>query len=164
MTLLHCMPNRSVNISVRMSAAEAEALSRADVPGASTPSEKIRALVNDLDARDLARTDFAAAAGQVERMLLPAHAALRSAMGAGVKSDVFAVLFERLPDLVARLALAPQRLDDGDDAPTIERDAVSDVTALIDELLHIARATRPRALDPETLRSALHVEEDKNAG
>lgn len=163
MTMLH-MPNRSVNVSVRMSAAEAEALAAADIPGAATPSEKLRALVDDLAERERARTDFAAAAEAVERMFAPARSALRAATGPGAKSDVFAVLFERLPDTVARLAIATRRLEEGEGADTVERDAVSDIAALVDELTHVARAADPRALDATALRRALRIGEDENDG
>lgn len=155
------MPNRSVNVSVRMSAEEAAALAAADIPGAATPSEKLRALVDDLAERERARTDFAAAAAHVEAMLAPARNALRAAMGPGARSDALTVVFERLPDTVARLAIAPMRLEAGEGPDVVERDAVGDLAAMLDELVHTARADAPRALDADALRRALHVDAEK---
>lgn len=149
------MPTRSVNVSVRMSADEASLLAEAHVPGATTPSEKLRALVHDLARQERARSDFAAAAAEVEALLAPARRRLREAMGGGRASDVFPVLFERLPEIVARLAMAKARLDQGETAEAVEADAVSDAAALFAELIHVAQAEAPRALDPGALRRAL---------
>ena len=154
------MPNRSVNISVRMSSDEADALSAAAIPGATTPSEKIRALVNELGRREEARGDFAAAAREIEEMLAPSRQAVRGALGAARTSDVLAVLFERLPDAAARLVTAKQRIDEGETADRVERDAVSDIAAIVNEWKHIARAAEPRVLDANGLRQALEGEDN----
>ena len=153
------MPNRSVNISVRMSSDQADALSAAQIADATTPSEKICALVDELERRETARGDFAAAAQEIEEMLAPSRRAVRSALGAGRTSDVLAVLFERLPDITARLVTAKRRLEDGESVDRVEHDAISDITAVLAEWQHISTADEPRALDPGGLARALGVKE-----
>lgn len=149
------MPNRSINVSVRMSDDEAAALAAAEIPGATTPSEKLRALIADLARRQAARGSYASMADEVEALLAPARRALRECSSGLRSSDVLTTAFERLPELVARLAVAGERLGNGDAAEEIEADLAADVAALAAEIVHVDEMDTPRALDPERLHRAL---------
>src|SRR5690606_35756057 len=75
-----------------------------EVPGASTPSDKLRAVIADARLRQEGRRDFASALAMVEDMLAPARRQFREAEHHHrISSDLLAVVFDRLPEVMASL-------------------------------------------------------------
>ncbi|HEY0721101.1 MAG TPA: hypothetical protein VGE50_07600, partial [Gammaproteobacteria bacterium] len=98
---------KSVPISVRISQDEAETLARMRIPGATTPSEKLRALIGEAHRRAQGPADYSDAVAQVQQWLAPLFSAVQQAEAEQDQhSDVLAMLREWLPDFLAYARLA----------------------------------------------------------
>jgi hypothetical protein len=98
---------KSVPISVRLSPDDAEFLAGLDVEGASTPSDKLRALIVEAKQRRHGTEDYFSALKLAEDLLAPTLRALRTSEHAqGVHSELVSRFAEWLPECVAFLIAA----------------------------------------------------------
>ncbi|KFN50039.1 hypothetical protein [Arenimonas composti] len=153
------MAGKSIPLSVRVSDDDAAFLAALRIPGASTPSEKIRALI----AR--ARAD-AGDAGGYESLLAglrdrlePTAAELRQREAAGrMRSDLVADSLHWLPDLAAFLMAgpAPAPRKGGDEAlKAFEAGLADRVFRYIEAVLRLGVTRRAPCYDPDIVAEGM---------
>lgn len=148
---------RSVTLSVRVSDDDAAFLAGFEVPGAHTPSEKLRAILTSARLRQEGTRDFDGCARVMEEMLRPGVQKLRSAQReAGVRSHFLMKLYERVPELVADLVASVPEPDGAPEALRRFEAAVAEqVFAVIEEILDMGLTSRSRTYDPDLIRQKL---------
>lgn len=141
---------KSVPLSVRLSDEEAAFLSAYEAPGAVTPSEKMRAILDDARSRQMGVRDYAGCAAMMEDLLRPSLTRIRRAQRtADTRSDLVLRLFEKLPELLAELVVATP--DDEADAERLikfEAELADQVFTLIEEIIDMGLTSRSRTYDP----------------
>ena len=96
------MPDKSVALSARLPAEDADFLNHWIVEGAATPSEKLRKVVRETRGRVIAANDYRGALRMANDLLGPATEYIReSEITIGQHSELLARLGEWLPELLA---------------------------------------------------------------
>lgn len=145
---------KSIPISVRISQDEAESLARLRIPGATTPSEKLRALITEAHRREQGPADYAEAMAQVQQWLAPLFSAVQQAETEQAQhSDILAILREWLPDFlaVARLAGKVEATLTADELHALERTIADRLFRLMERLFQLALISRCHCYDPELI-------------
>lgn len=148
---------KSIPLSVRISDADAAFLAMYQAEGATTPSEKLRAILAAARRRHDGARDFDGCSSVVEDMLRPAIHRVRNAQrDAGLRSDLVFKIYDRMPELVAELvAAAPEDAQDGPALRKFERALADQVFALMEEILDMGLTSRSRTFDPELIKEKL---------
>lgn len=98
---------KSVNMSVRLSPDDAEFLAGLEIDNASTPSDKLRALIVEAKERRQGTEDYAGALQLAQGLLAPTLRTLRTSEHAeGVHSELVSRFAEWLPECLAFLIAA----------------------------------------------------------
>jgi hypothetical protein len=141
---------KSVPLSVRLNDEEAAFLSAYEAPGAVTPSEKMRAILDEARSRQMGITDYAGCAAMMEDLLRPSLSRVRRAQRqADMRSDLVLRLFEKLPELLAELVVATPSDDAGVEQLTkFEAELADQAFALIEEIIDMGLTSRSRTYDP----------------
>lgn len=151
---------KSVPISVRISQEEAETLARMRIPGATTPSEKLRALIGEAHRREQGPADYSDAMVQVQQWLAPLFSAVQQAeVQQEQHSDVLAVLREWLPDFLAYVRLAGHGAISltRDELRTLERGIADRLFRLMERLFQLALISRCHCYDPELITKRMEL-------
>lgn len=150
---------KSVPISVRVSQDEAEYLARLHIPGATTPSEKLRALIAEAHHRQQRPGNYAESASQAQQWLAPL---LETIQGAETRheqhSDIVALLREWLPDFLAHIRLAGIRDNRElgmEEMHALEKGIAERIIRLMDRVLHLALISRCHCYDPELINKRM---------
>jgi hypothetical protein len=102
------MPSKSITISARISHEDAEFLSRLEINGAATPSDKLRALIAEARKRKEQPRDYGGCLAMVQEWVAPVVTQVRQAeLEEKVHSELLTRTFEWLPEMVAYLLAAP---------------------------------------------------------
>lgn len=146
---------KSVPISVRVSQDEAETLARLNIPGATTPSEKLRHLIGEVHHKSKGPSDYPESIFQTQQWLAPLLEAIQSAeTRLDMHSDIVLLLHEWLPDFLARTRLAgiPENNSLSPEALQKLESIVADrLFRLMERTLQLALISRCRCYDPELL-------------
>lgn len=147
------MVEKSVPLSVRMSANDMTMLSSLSLPGAITPSEKLRKLVRDAYKRDSARKEFDAALELSEELVNPTTHNVRVAEAREhLHSEFLLQLLNWLPDV---MALAIARSGKGplepEDLLEMEKDLADRVFTLMIAVLNMAITADQHSYEPKAL-------------
>ncbi|HEY0634949.1 MAG TPA: hypothetical protein VGE00_06170 [Gammaproteobacteria bacterium] len=150
---------KSVPISVRISQEEAETLARLRIPGATTPSEKLRALITEAHHREQGPADYSDAIAQVQQWLAPLFQTVQLAESQGQHSDILAVLREWLPDFLAyaRLAGHGDAALTREELRTLERGIADRLFRLMERLFQLALISRCHCYDPELITKRMEL-------
>jgi len=147
------MANRSVPISVRFSADEAEFLARLEIPGATTPSEKLRAVLEAARRRNEGPADYTGARSEANELLSPVFLELHQAeLAQGKHSSLLALIAEWLPETLALLrsrGLERRPLAQTGVLEDLERGLADRLFRLVEGALHLAVTERCNCYDPE---------------
>ncbi len=124
-------------LSVRVSDEDAVFLANLEIGDAVTPSEKLRALLQGARRQQAGMHDAAEGGLILRDMAMPAWRAVRRIEAqAGRKSDLILKLYERVPDLMARLIAGP-----GDDEPerlaVFEADLLEQICLLLKDFISL---------------------------
>jgi hypothetical protein len=96
------MSNKSIPLSVRLPPEDATFLADLNVPGAITPSDKLRALVQEAKRRRAGETTYADALDYFEELIAnPLHTLREVEAAEGVHSDLVAQVLAWLPEAMA---------------------------------------------------------------
>lgn len=147
------MTQKMVPLSVRVTPADAEFIAGLQIDGATTPSDKLRAIIAEERQRREGSEDYALAVALIRDLMQPALRRLRAAEGdANVHSELVARLGEWLPDICGYLvAEAPAPADDDGDLRAFEAGLADRVFSLVDSVLRLAVTRRCRGYDPELI-------------
>lgn len=150
------MPRR-IPLSVRITDADAAFLAQYKAEGATTPSEKLRALLANARRDAEGATDYASRVEQVSRRFQPAHReVINRQRDCRMRSDFLGKLYERLPELVANLQQGPAQTDDpASDLETLEADVAEQTFALIEEILDLGLTKQGRTYDGQLVQKRL---------
>lgn len=152
---------KTVPISVRISQDEAETLARLRITGATTPSEKLRALITEAHRREQGPADYPDSMTQVQQWLAPLFSSVQLAEGNQEQhSDILAILREWLPDFLAYARLAGSRTAAGlsfDDLRTLERGLADRLFRMMERLFQLALISRCHCYDPELITKRMEL-------
>ena len=144
-------PAKSVPLSVRVSPEDADFIAGMEIPGAETPSEKVRALLADARKREQGFTDYSSCLGMVQEMLAPTLQHLREAEHRErVHSELVLELAQWMPEAMAFL-LTDLVQADGDRATlqAFEEGVAERLFRLIENVIRMNVTTECRGYDPE---------------
>lgn len=152
------MSGKTVSLSVRVNDEDAEFLARLKIGDATTPSEKMRALLASERRLRAGPRDAGEASEMLEDLMRPAKRRWRQDEdAAGLHSEVLQRVYDRLPELAALALAGPEAPGDAGDAEAALADfegRVLDQTfALVEDLMQIVLLREPRALNREMLKS-----------
>ena len=153
------MSSKTVPLSVRVSDDDAAFLARMQIGGATTPSEKLRALLAAERRRREGAEDPAEAVEMFADMLRPAHRRVRGlAEEAETTSEAVAKLYERLPELVGVAYSGPRRAK-GEAADFVlkrfEGRLLDQAFALVEDILALGMLSQARCYDPDAITARL---------
>ncbi len=154
------MAVKTISMSVRVSEEDAQFLATLEMPGATTPSDKLRAIIDDARQRRLGAQDFQACLGMLERLTAPARRQVRAVEHEkDLGSELVDTAFEWLPHSLAWMITSC-----GDDAPAnqdvarlrqFENGLAGRVFALLERILRLGVTKRCRCYDPGAIRTRL---------
>ncbi len=154
---------KSVPISVRVSQNEAEALACMRIPGATTPSEKLRALIAEAHRRQQGPVDYPESLAQTQQWLAPLFETLQLAESRQEQhSDIVALLREWLPDFLAYIRLLGGKVE-GEQVPaldelrTLERGIADRLFRLMERVFQLALISRCHCYDPELIAKRMDL-------
>lgn len=155
---------KSIPISVRVSQNEAESLARMQIPGATTPSEKLRALIMEAHRRQQGPADYAESITQVQQWLAPLLESVMLAESRHAQhSDIVALLREWLPDFLAfaRLTgrgatLAPNGVS-LEALCALEQGIAERLFRLMERVFQLALISRCHCYDPELITRRMEL-------
>lgn len=158
------MAGKSIPLSVRISDDDASFLAGLSLPGATTPSEKIRALLTKARTDAEGGQDYEAALIRVRDWLEPTSQQLRSReMTTRQRSELIADTLYWLPDLMAFLMAGPEpSTKKGDEGLKAFEAGVADrIFRFIEAVLRLAVTEKAPCYDPgivsEGVRGALEL-------
>jgi hypothetical protein len=146
------MPAKTVPLSVRVTDADAAFLAGLEIAGATTPSEKLRAILAAERSRVEGAEDPVQAFEVIRDMLRPAQRRTRRAEAElACSSDFVRKLYDRLPELVAVAFAGPGDRVDQKRLAAFEARLLDQVFALAQEVLELALVERSRCYDPQAI-------------
>ncbi len=150
---------KSITMSVRVSAEDAQFIAELEVPGATTPSEKLRAIIAEARERHRGDLDYNRAVLAIQQMLGPARGRVRAAEHERqVHSDLVATVFDWLPEALASAITPPK--SGGDSATAVDLLGFESVLAeqvfrLVDSILRMGVTARCRCYEPQAVASRI---------
>lgn len=146
------MSAKSVPLSVRISEEEQEFLLGLSLPGATTPSDKVRALIRQARTLEAAPRNYAASLALLESLLQDTQARRREFEADGAaRSALLAAALEWLPDFGALLLAGPAVTRGRADASSMqafEAAVATRVMRLLDAVLRLGITGRAPCYDP----------------
>lgn len=155
---------KSIPISVRISQDEAETLARMRISNATTPSEKLRALITEAHHRQQGPADYVESITQVQQWLAPMfESVLVAESSLDQHSDIVALLREWLPDLLAQLrfvgsgATAREAGLTLEELRSLEKGIADRLFRLIERVLQLALISRCHCYDSELITKRMEL-------
>lgn len=155
---------KSIPISVRISQDEAETLARMRIPGATTPSEKLRALITEAHHRMQGPADYVESITQVQQWLAPLfESVLLAESRYDQHSDIVALLREWLPDFLAQVRLVGNGSSVSEAGLTLaelrslEKGIADRLFRLIERVFQLALISRCHCYDAELITKRMEV-------
>lgn len=149
--------SKSETLSVRVSSDDAAWIAALDVDGATTSSDKVRALISQARTQELSFRDYATCVTWVRALLGPAVTRLRSLEdNAGLHSELLSAVTEGLPPLVATILTATPSSNGSQEALSqIEGRLAQKAFAVFQSIMRLA-VTAPHGLtNPDVFRDQL---------
>ncbi len=146
--------SKTVPLSVRLSAGDAEFLARVKIDDATTPSEKLRALLKDERRRREGRHEYDRVLALAREDSCPALQRIQEAENRfGVNSEVIHLVADRLPALSATLetALANEDGDQTEKLRELEGRLVDLIFGLAEAMLRLGVTKAVRGFDPDVV-------------
>ncbi len=153
--------SKTVSLSVRVSSGDAEFLARLRIDGATTPSEKLRAILKEERRRREGDREYGRVLALTREGLSPALERVQAAEDRhGVHSEVIHQVADWLPRLMASFVtgLAHGQEGDKDEAGALsefERRLVDQVFGLAEATLRLGVTKKVRGYDPNVVNDRL---------
>ena len=150
------MPGKSVPLSVRVSDEDAVFLAELEIDDAVTPSEKLRALLHEAQRRNAGLKDASEGGMLLRDMAASARRSIRKSEGhLKRKSDLVLKLYERVPDIMAKLIAGIEDAEKTDDLVQFERELMDQTAVLIKDFMALGLSKNVRVSDPETYKTEI---------
>ena len=145
--------SKSVPISVRVSPDDAAFIAEMNVAGASTPSDKVRALLAEARKRHQGFSDYSSCLGMVQEMLAPTLQRLRAAEHReSVHSELVLELTQWMPEAMAFLLTSLDGTDqDRGDLEAFEQGVAERMFRLIENVIRMNVTRECRGYDPSVV-------------
>ncbi len=145
------MPGKSVPLSVRVSDEDALFLADLEIADAVTPSEKLRALLHEAQRRHIGLKDSSEGGLLLRDLATPARRSIRRLEGQlGQKSDIILKLYERIPDIMAKLIAGTESHDEAEDLVQFERELTDQICILLKDFIALGLTSPVRVYSEET--------------
>ncbi|MDJ0851507.1 MAG: hypothetical protein QNK04_24295 [Myxococcota bacterium] len=147
---------KTVPLSVRVSQDDAEFISRLEIAGAATPSDKVRALLADARKRQEGFRDYAGCLAMVQEMLAPTLHHLREAEHREeVHSELVLELAQWVPETLAFLLTSLREGDDREHLQKFEQGTAERLFRLLENVLRMAVTSECHGYDREVVRKRM---------
>ena len=149
------MPSKTVPISARISHEDAEFISQLKINGATTPSDKLRAIISDAKRQRLRTQDYRGSFQMIQELLVPVIEVVRQAeLENHEHSELITRSVEWLPDTLAFIvSSAPQSLgnNSAEKLHNLEKGLADRVFRLIESVLQMGITKRSPCYDADTI-------------
>jgi hypothetical protein len=153
------MTAKSIPLSVRVSEDDAEFLAVLEMPGAVTPSEKLRGLIEQARARHAEGRTYESSLALVRELLEPVAQTLRAReMASRQRSELIADTLYWLPDLLAYLMTGPATRGNKTDARDLiefESGVAQRIFHFIEAVLRLGVTSKAPCYQPELVSQGL---------
>ena len=144
------MPTKTVPLSVRVPLEDAEFIASLQINGATTPSDKLRAIINQARKRQLGSEDFDSILSFFGEQMAPVIRKIRIAEHGGQNhSELLSIVCEKVPELFAFLTnFTAQRKDlDLKELMKLERQVADRLFRLLEGVLRLSVTPRAPCYD-----------------
>ncbi|HPF74572.1 MAG: hypothetical protein H7A20_11090 [Rhodanobacteraceae bacterium] len=151
------MSSKSTPLSFRVSDEDAEFLAGLQLPGAVTPSEKLRVLVTRARMEHASQRTYESSLRRIRELLEPTHQALREhELTARQRSELIADTLYWLPDLVAYLMTGPaDEAADEAGLKAFEAGLADRIFRFIEAVLRLGVTAKAPCYNPELISQSL---------
>lgn len=153
------MPQKQVTISARISHEDAEFLSRTEIDGAKTPSDKLRAVIAEARLHRSRSLDYAGCFQMIQEIMQPVIQQIRQKeVENNVHSEVISRIAEWMPDALAYLISffhQTQTTDDISNMLQLEQGLVERITRLMESFLQLAVTRNCPCYQPDAIQKRI---------
>lgn len=145
---------KKVQIGARISQEDAEFISQLKIEGAHTPSDKLRAIIENARRKSEFSCDFTGSYRMIKAELTPSiEIVKKTEHEQGIHSAVLARIIEWMPDFYA-FCLSTLDPDDtkSDDLREFEKEATTKLFRLFESLLHLELSKQQTSYTPHIVR------------
>jgi hypothetical protein len=145
---------KKIQIGVRVNAEDAEFLNLLEINGATTPSDKLRAIIEEARLRREFSNEYTGSYRMIQEQITPIIEKIKNAeFEKGIHSALLTRILEWMPDFYA-YCLSSRVHEDGPEAELInyERGAVDRVVRLLESLLHLQLSEQENCYSPDLLK------------
>lgn len=130
---------KKVQIGARVNVEDAEFISLLEINGATTPSDKLRAIIEEARSRRECSSDFSGSYRMVQEQVTPIVERLKKAeFEMSAQSLQLTRILEWLPEFYAyTLSALPEDIESERDLVDYEKGVIDKVTRLFESLLHL---------------------------
>lgn len=153
------MAARTIPLSVRITPEDAEFIAGLEVQGATTPSEKVRAVLSEARQRDTDFRDYRGCLSMAQELLAPSLRRVREAeRELGVHSELVSKVGEWLPEVLAFM-ITSHAVDHGDQqgapAKAFEAGVADRIFRLIEAVMRMGVTETCQGYDKSVVSSRL---------
>ena len=149
------MPSKTIPISARVSHEDAEFISRLQINGATTPSDKLRAIIAEARQQRSRTKDYRGCFQMIQELLMPVIETIRQVeLDNHEHSELITRAVEWLPDALAYVvSSAPQNPDDNaaEKIHRLEQGLADRVFGLIESVLQLGITKRCPCYETDTV-------------
>lgn len=149
------MPSKQVTISARISAEDAEFISRLTIDDAKTPSDKLRAVIAQAKARSTRQRDYAGSLSDIQELIHPVVKQIRKTeVENQIHSELLSRLVEWIPDAAAFLIssiIETGEAKTNEKMLQIEQGTADRLVRLMESILQLAVTGRCACYDPRIM-------------
>ena len=152
------MSPKTIPMSVRVSDRDAEFIAALSIEGATTPSDKLRAIITQARRRTEGLEDYASCLGILEETVAPSTRRLRKAeLEERRHSELVKAVGEWMPEAQAFLmsSLPAESAIDADSLERLEAGLADRVFTLIENILRMGVTQKAPCYDPEAVAQRL---------
>jgi hypothetical protein len=151
------MSGKSIPLSFRVTDEDAEFLAELEIPGAFTPSEKLRALITRARLEHAKERTYEGSLGRVRELLEPTSQTLRAReLASRQRSELMADTLYWLPDLVAYLMAGPETSrKNGEDMKAFEAGVADRIFRFVEAVLRLGVTTKAPCYDPDLVANGI---------
>ena len=151
------MSGKSIPLSFRVTDEDAEFLAGLEIPGAITPSEKLRALITRARLEHAQERTYEGSLGRVRELLEPTSQTLRAReMTIRQRSELIADTLYWLPDLVAFLMAGPESSKKGgEDLKAFEAGVADRIFRFVEAVMRLGVTAKAPCYDPDLVTNGI---------
>ncbi len=144
---------KKIQIGARISAEDADFLNLLEINGAKTPSDKLRAIIEEAKLRREYLRDFKGSYRMIQEQLSPIIEKIKqNEFEKNIHSAPLARILEWLPDFFAYcLCSLPDDIESDQELLVYEKGAVDRVVRLFESLLHLELSNQGTTYNPSVL-------------